>query len=121
MTGLMTGTLLGFGNLLLAVDYSKEVKPILQSKCILCHGSLRNEGGLRLDYSGGIAKGGDRGPSVIANDLAGSLLIQVIDGVSTDIKRMPEDGEPLSETQIRILRQWIRITGFECLPRGAGR
>ena len=107
MTGLMTGTLLGFGNLLLAVDYSKEVKPILQSKCILCHGPLRNEGGLRLDYSGGIAKGGDRGPSVIANDLAGSLLIQVIEGVSTDIKRMPEDEEPLSETQIQILRQWI--------------
>ena len=103
----MIWMMFGFGNSLLAVDYSKEVKPILQSKCILCHGPLRNEGGLRLDFSGGIAKGGDRGPSVIANDLAGSLLIQAIEGMSSDIKRMPEDGEPLSETQIQILRQWI--------------
>ncbi len=97
----------GFGYSLLAVDYSKDVKPILQSRCVLCHGPLRSESGLRLDFSGGITKGGDRGPSVIANDLAGSPLIQAIEGMSTDIKRMPEDGDPLSETQIQILRQWI--------------
>ena len=104
---LMIWTLYGFDTLL-AIDYSKDVKPILQSKCVLCHGPLRNESGLRLDYSGGIAQGGDRGPSVIAHDIAGSLLMQVIEGMSTDIKRMPEDGEPLSETQIQILRQWIK-------------
>ena len=44
----MIWTLYGFDTLL-AIDYSKDVKPILQSKCVLCHGPLRNESGLRLE------------------------------------------------------------------------
>ncbi|HUP78927.1 MAG TPA: DUF1549 domain-containing protein, partial [Pirellula sp.] len=98
---------LWFDNDLLAVDYTKDVKPLLQSKCVLCHGTLRAESGLRLDFAGGISLGGDRGQSVIANAPVQSLLIQAIEGTTTDIKRMPEDGEPLSAAQIQVLRQWI--------------
>ena len=98
---------LWFDNDLLAVDYTKDVKPLLQSKCVLCHGTLRAESGLRLDFAGGISLGGDRGQSVIANAPAESLLIQAIEGTTTDIKRMPEDSEPLSAAQIQVLRQWI--------------
>ena len=30
-----------------AVDYTRDVKPILHERCYSCHGALKQEGGLR--------------------------------------------------------------------------
>src|SRR5262249_5888289 len=32
-----------------AVDYSRDVKPILAKRCVACHGVLKQKAGLRLD------------------------------------------------------------------------
>ena len=33
----------------LDIDYQRDVKPILHSRCYACHGALKQEAGLRLD------------------------------------------------------------------------
>src|SRR5689334_25056838 len=43
------------------VDFLRDVKPILVTRCYRCHSSLEQEGGLRLDSAAAIAKGGDQG------------------------------------------------------------
>ena len=33
----------------LAVDYAKDIKPLLKERCYACHGALKQKAGLRLD------------------------------------------------------------------------
>ena len=32
-----------------AVDYAKQIKPLIAERCVRCHGPLKQEAGLRLD------------------------------------------------------------------------
>lgn len=89
-----------------AVDYLKEVKPLLTAKCVACHGGLRQKGNLRLDTAKFAFKGGDSGPAFVAGDSAKSVLIEAILGENGRTK-MPVEGEPLKPEQIEILRRWI--------------
>jgi hypothetical protein len=89
------------------VDYLREVKPLLASKCLKCHGAGDQKGGLRLDTAQAILQGGDSGPSVIPAKSAESLLLQSVLGTAEDMKRMPLKKPPLSDADIAILRLWI--------------
>ena len=42
--------------------FEKHVRPLLVKNCYECHGTEKQKGGLRLDWRGGWAKGGDSGP-----------------------------------------------------------
>ena len=41
--------------------YQREVKPLLQARCVACHGALKSKGGLRLDTADLLRKGGGNG------------------------------------------------------------
>ena len=41
-----------------AVDYEREIKPLLFQKCAACHGALKQNSGLRMDAGELIRKGG---------------------------------------------------------------
>ncbi|MFM8469418.1 MAG: PSD1 and planctomycete cytochrome C domain-containing protein [Limisphaerales bacterium] len=89
-----------------AVDYLKEVKPVLAARCYACHGALKQNGGLRLDTAEFIRQGGKHGPAIIAGKPAESLLLKKVSATSLD-ERMPPEGEPLHAPQIAALREWI--------------
>ncbi|MFM9961675.1 MAG: DUF1553 domain-containing protein [Planctomycetaceae bacterium] len=89
-----------------AVDYLKQVKPLLAAKCVACHGSLRQKGHLRLDTAKFALKGGDSGPAIVTGDSGKSVLIEAILGENGRTK-MPIDAEPLKPEQIELLRRWI--------------
>ncbi|MFT7643178.1 MAG: mono/diheme cytochrome c family protein, partial [Pirellulaceae bacterium] len=90
------------------VDYLKHVKPLLTTKCVSCHGALKQESGLRLDASSLILKGGDSGQAVVAGKSSSSLLIQRVSSNDED-ERMPptEEGDHLTAEQIELLARWI--------------
>ena len=46
------------------IDYRRDIKPILASRCVSCHGALQQKGGLRLDAGQLLRKGGKNGPVV---------------------------------------------------------
>jgi len=46
-----------------AVDYLRDVKPILAKNCIACHGTAKQRSGLRLDTAKGALAGGNAGPA----------------------------------------------------------
>ena len=88
------------------VDYRRDVKSLLKERCFACHGALQQQSDLRLDSGELIRRGGDSGSAIVAGDSASSLLIERI--ADTDAStRMPPEGEPLSDNQIEVLRQWI--------------
>ncbi len=90
-----------------AVDYVREVKPILADHCYRCHGASQQKGGLRLDTAVFALKGGDLGPALKPGRAAESLLIQLVKGEHPDLARMPYKKSPLSDAQIATLAQWI--------------
>lgn len=90
------------------VDYERQIKPILAKHCFACHGALRQQSGLRLDAVQLIRLGGDRGPAIEPGRTAESVLIEAVLG-SGDVEQMPpeEQGSPLSEQEITLLKSWI--------------
>jgi hypothetical protein len=88
-----------------AVDYERDVKPILAAHCYSCHGDLRQKSELRVDHVSFLRQGGSLGPA-IAEKSDDSLLIQAVTG-SGDVERMPLEAKPLSDDEIATLRAWI--------------
>lgn len=89
-----------------AVDYARQIKPVLQARCYACHGALKQEAALRLDTAALAIKGGDSGAAIRVDQPETSLLLQRIS--STDEStRMPPEGEPLKPAEITAFKNWI--------------
>lgn len=89
-----------------AVDYVKQIKPILTEHCAGCHGADEQESGLRLDAGSLVVRGGDRGAAVIPGKSEQSLLYQVLVGQG-EVSAMPLDGDPLHADEIALIKRWI--------------
>ena len=68
-----------------AVDYLKEVKPILAENCYRCHGGSQQKAGLRLDTVTSARKGGETGAAVKPGSSKESLVISVVNGTHDTI------------------------------------
>ena len=84
-----------------AVDFSGQIKPILQTRCVACHGANVQRGGLRLDNRDDAMKGGLHGPVIVPGQAANSRLFAMVAS-----KKMPLDDE-LSQFEVDLLRVWI--------------
>ncbi len=89
------------------VDFKRDVQPIFEQRCYECHGEKKQKSGLRLDRKAPVFQGGDSGkPAVVAGRSSESPLFHRV--VSKDADEiMPPKGEPLSESQLALIRQWI--------------
>jgi len=91
-----------------AVDFVKEIQPILEVHCIKCHGEDQKKGGLRLHTLADALKGGDSGPAFVAGKSKDSPLYTTTTLKPDDEAFMPPQKEgPLPKEQQAKLRQWI--------------
>ena len=88
-----------------AVDFEAEIRPLLQERCVECHGAKKQKADLRLDAKPHAFKGGESGPAIIATKSADSPIFKRI--TATGDERMPPDGEPLTADQIAKIKAWI--------------
>lgn len=90
------------------VDFNAEVKPILNKKCITCHGGIRQQGGFSLLFrSEALAKTESGKYGIIPGDPQGSEMIRRLH-LDDPEERMPYKESPLSQSEIDILTRWIR-------------
>ncbi|HVU83672.1 MAG TPA: DUF1549 domain-containing protein, partial [Puia sp.] len=90
------------------VDFNSEVKPILNKKCITCHGGVRQKADYSLLFRADAllpAKSGKY--PIIPGDPEHSEMIRRITSDDPEV-RMPYRGDPLSAKEIDILRRWIK-------------
>ena len=98
---------IAFAPLAQAVDFEKDILPILEDRCFDCHGEDKQKSGLRLDKRAVLLKGGDSGlPGLVPGDPKKSYLMEVIDGSDPDMI-MPPKGKPLTKGQVGLFREWI--------------
>jgi hypothetical protein len=89
-----------------AIDFSRDIQPILANTCVECHGPKKTKAQLRLDSAAGMMKGGESGALLTPGNSEQSLIIRRLLGLDGD-DRMPKDGDPLPAAQIALLRAWI--------------
>lgn len=94
-----------------AVDYSRQILPLLADNCFACHGpdEKKRKAKLRLDTKEGLLgelKSGSR--AVVPGKSAESALVERI--CSTDDSELmppPKSGKKLTPQQIAVFKQWI--------------
>jgi hypothetical protein len=93
--------------------FEQKVQPILEKRCLKCHGrGEKVRGGFRLDSRAAALRGGDLGPAIALDQPERSLLIQAI---RYDELEMPPGGK-LPAGEIAILTRWVK----EGLPWSVG-
>jgi uncharacterized membrane protein len=95
--------------------YEHMVRPVLQARCVSCHGPDKRSGGLRLDTPDGIREGGDSGPAVVAGSIGDSELLRRIWLPEAHEEHMPPRGrKPVTVAEAELLRWWVEGgAGFE--------
>jgi uncharacterized membrane protein len=89
--------------------YSQRIHPVLDAKCVVCHGGSTEKGGLRLDSYDGLMKGGKDGAVVSIGKPEASLLIARVTLPTNDKHFMPAEGRtPLTAEEIAWIRAWIQ-------------
>ena len=87
-----------------AIDFVRDVQPILREHCVGCHGPDLQMNGFRLDRRADAMRGGSQ-TNIGPGNADGSRLYHRVAGSSFG-PQMPPAG-PLSDNQIEIIRQWI--------------
>ena len=84
------------------VSFANDVMPIIESRCVNCHGGERIEEGLLMRTYDEIMAGSDNGPVIVPGDTTNSLLVDLITK-----KEMPKRGPKLTPPQIQIITDWV--------------
>lgn len=98
-----------------AVNFEKQILPVLQKKCLDCHsaptvvdGKKKNpKGDLRLDAAWAMLKGAENGPSLVPGNLAKSYMYEVVNLPKDDDMFMPPKGDAMTTEEIKLLKEWI--------------
>ena len=92
-----------------AVDFSKDIAPILTEHCLKCHGTEKQKGKYRVDSKEAAFKGGKSDkPAVVAGDPDKSEIIHRVFLDKDNDELMPSEGGPLAEPIRAKLKEWIK-------------
>src|SRR5262245_30832756 len=89
-----------------AVDFVRDIQPVLAKNCYRCHGEQRAEADLRWDVKASAFKGSDHGTVLMPGKSAESRMIHLVAGIDPR-NVMPRKGDRLSAEQVGLLRAWI--------------
>ena len=106
---LLAALAIGAGPQNAAIDhFEKKIRPVLASHCYACHSksAAAPQGGLLLDSTQGIRRGGNSGAAIQPGDPDNSLLIRAIRHTDKKLKMPP--GDPLSPEVVADFELWIR-------------
>jgi mono/diheme cytochrome c family protein len=84
------------------VSFAQDVLPLLESRCVSCHGGDRTSEGLSMKSYADLMNGSNNGPVISANDATNSLLIQMVSS-----GKMPKRGPKLTPDQVQLVTDWV--------------
>ena len=84
------------------ISFSADVFPILQSRCVNCHGGDKVEEGLIMTSHADIMAGSENGPIITPGDANNSLMAELILS-----QKMPKRGPKLTPPQVQTIVDWI--------------
>ena len=98
------------------VSFHKQVRPILQGQCQGCHQPAKQAGDYEMTNFARLLKGGESGSAaIVAGKPEASYLVELITPVKGKAE-MPKGKEPLSATDIDLIKQWIAQGAVDDTP-----
>ncbi|HIG83869.1 MAG TPA: DUF1553 domain-containing protein [Verrucomicrobia bacterium] len=97
-----------------AIEFNKDIRPILSSKCFQCHGPDKNhrEAELRLDTREGAINDNDGVKAIDPENLNESeILFRIHSKDSDEMMPPPESKKELSDKEKSLLDEWIKSGG----------
>jgi len=95
-----------------ALDYSRQIRPILSNNCFKCHGPDEQErkGGLRLDLGESALKLADSGSAAIVpgRPEESALVARITAAEADELMPPPSSNKKLTPHEIELLQQWIK-------------
>ncbi len=89
------------------VDYSTQIKPILNRECLACHGGVKKSGGFSLLFEKEAMDTTESGKyAIIPGNAEESEMIRRLVHHDPE-ERMPLESEPLPKEEIDLLKRWI--------------
>lgn len=89
------------------IDYSSQIKPILNTHCISCHGGVKKEAGFSLLFEEEAKSKTKSGkPAIIPGHADQSEFIKRLTHPDPD-ERMPYKKAPLTKEDIKLLTDWV--------------
>lgn len=85
-----------------SVSFAADVLPIIEDRCVKCHGGEKTEEGLRLTSYAELMQGSWNGLVLEPGDAANSFIVEQITS-----GKMPKNEPHLLPAQIRIISDWI--------------
>ncbi len=94
-----------------AIDFNRDIRPILSDHCYACHGpdEGKRKGGLRLDRQEDAFRELKSGKHalVAGKPGAGTLVERIVSTDPDDLMPPAKSGKPLSKQQIALLKAWV--------------
>ncbi|MEZ5387207.1 MAG: c-type cytochrome domain-containing protein [Prosthecobacter sp.] len=106
-----------------AVIYRDLIAPIMQAKCVSCHGEEKKKGKLQLHNFAAMMLGGSDGETtVIPKNTKDSLLLVRANLPTDDDDHMPPSDEPqLTKEELAILKWWIETGASDSVTVAAAK
>src|SRR2546429_381006 len=94
-----------------APRFETDVLPLLQAKCLRCHGDKSHKAELDLRTAVSILKGGESGPAIALGKPEESLVIKKIrSGAMPPRQRLVEVSvKPIEPAETELLARWIAL------------
>ncbi len=94
-----------------AIDFNRDIRPILSRNCAACHGAdeKKREAGLRIDVRESAIAPHDGHQAIAPGDPKKSELIRRITSTDADERMPPQSsGKKLTSQEIDLLTRWIK-------------
>jgi hypothetical protein len=104
------------------VSYWRQIRPLLQTRCVGCHQPAKAKGGhVLVDHRSLLARNADGDAALVVPGQPGSsALLDSVTAFDGEPPAMPKDGAPLDTTQVELLRRWIAEGAHDDSPAVEG-
>jgi hypothetical protein len=86
-----------------APSFANDIRPLLEAKCVRCHGEKVKKADLDLRTPAGLLKGGESGPAVVAGKPEKSPLYEKLHKGEMP----PAKKDALTAAQVELVHRWI--------------
>jgi uncharacterized membrane protein len=84
------------------VSFATDILPLLENRCVNCHGGEKTQEGLSLKSHAELMTGSENGVVLVPGDASNSLLVQLVSE-----GKMPKRGPKLTPDQVQLIVDWI--------------
>ncbi len=102
------------------VSFDKQIRPILQARCLGCHQPAKAGGAYVMTSFAGLLKGGEsKDAAIVPGHADESHLVEVVTPQKDGKAEMPRDAAPLTAAEVALLSQWIAQGAVDDSPKSA--